>query len=251
MAYPVETVAVDPREALRDQVVNARRRAHQFFLAITVFLIATVVVGFWPSYFGQLARGGVTRPWIMHAHGAVFTGWMALLLLQVALAATGRVHLHRRIGTAGIAYGGLVLLLGTIVTFVATARHIRAGEWTLDAGAAFLILPIVDMILFGGFIAAAVAYRHTPDIHKRLIVAATVALAFAAVGRMNLSLSLFFMLWLSPMAAAMLFDFRTSGRVHPVNIVSTAILAIAFLRIFLMESEGWMAIGRALLAPWL
>jgi len=234
-----------------NDVVNTRRRVHQFFLAITVFLIATVVVGFWPTYFGQLVRGGVTRPWIIHVHGAVFSGWMALLLLQVSLAATGRVRLHRRIGTVGMAYGVIVLLLGTIVSFAAPVLHMRAGEWTLDVAAAFLLLPLVDMILFAGFFGAAVAYRNTPEVHKRLILAATVALAFAAVARMNLHPIPFLALWLSPLAAAMMFDLATRGRVHTVNVVSTTILALAFVRIFFMESEAWLAIGRALLGPFL
>ena len=42
------------------------------------------------------------------------------------------------------------------------------------------------MILFAGFFGAAVKYRNKPEIHKRLILAATVALAFAAVARMGL-----------------------------------------------------------------
>ena len=83
---------------LRESAMAARRLTHRFYLGITLFLIAMVIVGFWPSYFGPLVRTGVTRPWIIHVHGAVFSGWMALLLLQVALALTGRVNVHRRVG---------------------------------------------------------------------------------------------------------------------------------------------------------
>lgn len=248
MAYPAEAVA-DARQLLRDRTVTSRRRSHQFYIGVTLFLIATVVTGFWPSYFGTLLRGGVTRPMVMHLHGAVFTGWMALLLLQVTLAATGRVRAHRRVGKVGIAYGVLVLMMGIIVTFAAPVMHVRAGRWTVDAAASFLILPIGDMILFGGFFGAAIAYRHKPEIHKRFIVAATVALAFAAVARLNLPLLPFFALWLAPMAAAMAFDGLTRGRIHRVDMITTAVMAVAFLRVFIMETEPWRVVGRALLGP--
>jgi hypothetical protein len=248
MAPPVEAVA-DTRELLRERTLSARRRDHQFYLGITLFLIAIVVIGFWPSYFSTILGGGATRSLVMHLHGAVFTGWMALLLLQVGLAATGRVSTHRRVGNFGIWYGALVLVLGIVATFAAPVMHVRAGDWTMDRAAGFLILPIGDMILFGGFFGAAVAYRRTPDIHKRLILASTVALAFAAVGRMDLPLPWFAVLWLSPMLAAMAYEFLSHGRVHRVDAITTAIMAVAFLRALLVESEGWIAVGRALLRP--
>ena len=250
MAQSAEAVA-DGRALLRDQVITARRRGHQFYIGVTLFLIATVVTGFWASYFGTLLGGGVSRPLVMHVHGAVFTGWMALLLLQVGLAASGRVHAHRRTGTEGIAYGWLVFLMGCIVTIAAPVMHVHAGRWTLDAAASFLILPIGDMILFAGLFGAAVFHRHQPEVHKRLIIAATVALAFAAVGRLNYSLPVFFALWMAPMAAAMAFDVASIGRIHRINALTTGVMSIAFLRILVMETNGWKAIGRSILQPFL
>lgn len=221
-----------------------------FYIAITLVLMVMVVGGFWPSYFGPLLSGGVTRPWVIHLHGAVFSGWMVLLLAQVSLVASGRVRLHRQIGNIGIAYGVVVLALGLVVSFVAPVLHVRAGEWTVDRAAGFLLLPLVDMVLFGGFFGAAVAYRRRPEIHKRLILAATVALAFAAVARMSFASPLvFFFVWLSPMFAAMAFDIWARRGVHPVHYISTAVMGVAFVRVFFLESEGWLRIGRALLVP--
>jgi hypothetical protein len=228
-----------------------RRRGHQFYIGVTLLLIATVVAGFWPSYFGTLLSGSVSRPLVMHLHGAIFTGWMALLLLQVGLAASGRVAMHRRVGNFGIWYGVLVWVMGVVATIAAPVMHVRAGEWTVDQAAGFLVFPIGDMILFAGFFGAAVAYRNKPDIHKRWMLAATVALAFAAVARMNLPLHWFALLWLSPMFASMAFELYSKGRVHKVDAVATAIMVIAYPRVLLERSESWIAVGRSLLGPFL
>ncbi|HWI20016.1 MAG TPA: hypothetical protein VNT81_19825 [Vicinamibacterales bacterium] len=230
---------------------SARRRDHRFYIGVTLFLIATVVVGFWQSYFGTLLTGGIARPMVMHLHGAVFTGWMVLLLVQVGLAASGRVGMHRRVGNFGIWYGVLVWMMGVVATFAAPVLHVSAGEWTLDQAAGFLIFPIGDMILFAGFFGAAVAYRNKPDMHKRWMLAATVALAFAAVARLNLPLHWFALLWLSPMFASMTYELIARGRVHKVDAGATVIMAIAFPRIFLERSESWIAVGRVLLQPFL
>jgi hypothetical protein len=250
MARTAEAVG-GARDLLRDRTIAARRRGHQFYVGITLALIGTVVIGFWPSYFGTLVSGGVTRPMVMQVHGAVFTGWMALLLVQVSLAATGRVRWHRQLGRAGIAYGGLVLVLGLIVSIAAPVMHVHAGEWTVESAAGFLLLPLVDMILFAGFFGAAVVYRHKTEVHKRLILAATVALAFATVGRMNLPPLQYALVWLAPMAAAMIFDVTSAGRVHIVNAVTTAVMAVAFLRIFIVDSPAWLAVARPILQPFL
>jgi hypothetical protein len=174
-----------------------------------------------------------------------------LLFLQVGLAASGRIGAHRRVGTFGIWYGAVVLIMGVIATFAAPVIHVQAREWTVDQAAGFLILPIGDMILFGGFFGAAVKYRNKPELHKRLIVAATVALAFAAVARMNFSLPLFVAIWMIPMAALAAFDFRSTGAIHRVTTICSAVMIIAFLRILLIESEPWLVVGRAMLRPFL
>jgi hypothetical protein len=239
--------AVDVGKPIR----RTRTPARAFYPAITLVLIAFVIRGFWPTYFGPMLSGGVERPWIVHVHGAIFSGWMLLLLAQVSLVATGHIRAHRRLGTFGIAYGALVLGIGLIVSFAAPALHVRAGEWTLDRAAGFMLLPLVDMVLFGGFFGAAVAYRRQSEIHKRLVLAATVALAFAAVARTFESLPVLLLVWLAPMFAAMAVDVSSRGRVHRVHLVSVTAMAAAFVRVFFMESEAWLKIGRALLVPFI
>jgi hypothetical protein len=245
-------IPVEATESRQGVVAGRLRGTRGFSLAITFILIAMVLRGFWPSYFGHLLSGGVSRPWIIHLHGVIFSGWMVLVLAQVSLVCMGQVRMHRRIGHVGIAYGTLVLGSGLVVSFVAPVLHVHAGEWTVDRAAGFLLAPLGDMALFGGFFGAAIAYRRRPEIHKRLILAATVALAFAAVGRMAFeSRVVSLLVRLSPLFAAMAFDVFTRRRVHRVYVISVAVLAAAFVRIFFMQSPGWLKIGRALLIPFL
>jgi hypothetical protein len=220
------------------------------YVTLAVAMTMMAVASFWAIYFGPLLRGDADRPWLFHLHGAVFLGWMALLVAQAMLVSIGRTRLHRRVGTVGMAYGALVLALGLAITFFAASMHMASGAWDLDSAAAFLLLPLGDMVLFAGFFGAAVAYRRRPEIHKRLILLATIALLFAAVARIVPfePPSIFLLVWLAPLGAAMFYDWRRRGRVHPAYAIGLVILLVAFARVWAMNHEPWLTIGRALLA---
>jgi hypothetical protein len=207
-----------------------------------------VVVGFWATYFGPMLRGVVARPWVIQLHGAIYVGWLLLLLAQVALVAKRRVAAHRQLGAFGIYYGWLVFIMGVVVSFAAPLMRVKSGEATLDEAAGFMIIPLGDMVLFGGFFAAAVRYRWKPEVHKRLILLANVALLFAAIGRLGLGPGpLALGIWLSPVLLGIAYDAVTTKRVHPTYLLGLAVLLIGFGRIFLRQSEWWLPIGRTLL----
>ena len=87
-------------------------------------ITAIVFAGFSPSFYGTFVQG-VSHPWIIHVHAAVYVGWLALLIAQATLAARGQMAVHRKVGNFGIAYGAVVWVLGSIV---AVARS-SAGAW--------------------------------------------------------------------------------------------------------------------------
>jgi hypothetical protein len=225
------------------------RSKPRFFVAIAILMTVIVAVGFWPSYYGPLLRGVAVRPLVIHVHGIVFIGWMALLLTQVALVATGRTAAHRKVGTAGIVYGFLVIAMGLVVGFAAPILHLADHEWDMDRAAGFLLIILGDMALFGGFFIAAMIYRRKPELHKRLILLATVALLFAAVGRMAFIPSplISLVVWLAPVFIGIAYDALTQRRVHHVYIVGTIVLFIGACRLFFIQSEAWLRIGRSLL----
>jgi len=222
----------------------------RFYLAISIVMVAMIFIGFWPSYYGPLVRGATEAPWILHVHGAIYIGWMFLLVAQAWLAASGRIRQHRAVGNFGIGLGSLVFAMGLIVSFVAPVMTYNAGTRTLDEAAGFLLIPLGDMVLFGALFFPAVIYRQKSELHKRLMILATIAIAFAAIFRMQalgLPLAAGLVLWFLLPVACIVYDWRTKGSVHPVYWLGVVGMIIAALRIPFSASETWLSLSRPII----
>jgi hypothetical protein len=172
---------------------------------------------------------------------------MALLIVQVTLAARGQIRTHRALGQVGIGYGALVWVVGLIVSFAAPAFNVNSGEWTVDQAAAFIPIPLGDMVLFGSFFLAAVLNRNRPELHKRLMLLATMAVLFAAAFRLQnagVSIPVAIVVWYVPLAIAMVYDLVQQGRVHMLYIVGAVVMGLALLRLPFGNTEAWLSIGR-------
>jgi hypothetical protein len=229
---------------------RARARRGPFYVGMSLLIVVVVLAGFGPSFYG-MATATQPRPWIAHVHAAVYLGWLALLVTQTVLAARGKIAAHRALGNFGIGYGVLVWVVGLVVSIALPAIHVQAGEWSMDRAVTFLPIPLGDMVLFGGFFGAAVAYRGRPEVHKRLILLACVAIMFAGAFRLSYVLDrpMQLAVWYLPIVAGMIYDRYKLGRVHPVYWLGAVVMGVALLRIPFGETELWHAIGSALLAP--
>ena len=247
MAVARSEIASSSASAAPDAARKKMRR--RFYIAQAVLMTILIGIGFWPSYYGPLMRGATNAPVILHVHGVIFVGWMALLIVQAVLAARGNIRAHRSLGTVGIGYGALIWVMGLIVSVVAPTLHVNRGEWTIDQAATFFPIPLGDMVLFGGFFAAAVYYRTKPEIHKRLIMMATIAIVFAAAFRLQnagVPMGAAIALWYVPVILAMVYDLRTRGSVHPVYWIGVVAMGVALLRIPLGGMEFWLEMTRPL-----
>lgn len=151
-----------------------------FFAAMAVLLTSAMVVGFAHTYFLAGVFTAKLPGVIIHIHGAVFTAWFVLLMVQSFLASSGRVALHRKLGIAGIAIAAAMLPLGVLAT--AEFLHRMAPQpWILMAS----IMPCAEIFTFAVLAVAAFLLRKRPAWHKRLILLATIGLIGAAVGRME------------------------------------------------------------------
>jgi hypothetical protein len=155
-----------------------RRYDHLFFSAMAVLILATVFAGFAPSYyFAGIFRAPLPSR-IIHVHGAVFSCWILLLITQTSLVSAGRVDVHRRLGIAGFVLACLMVVVGVMAATNALVRGV--GRDPL----AFYMVSIVDMMLFPTLVFFAFRARFHPEVHKRIILIATIALTPAAIGRL-------------------------------------------------------------------
>ena len=220
----------------------------RLYVGIAVLAVAVAALGFWDTYFGPLLAGTVDVPAILHFHAAVYVGWLAIFVTQAVLAATGRVAAHIKLGRVAIAYGLLVIAAGLIAAFGMFALRVEAGSVAEAQGR--LLGPLVDMAVFAPVFAAAIYFRRTPDLHKRLMVVATSYLLIAAVGRMPFlgqprNLVLVHLIWVAPIVLAMAHDFWRQRRFHPVYVGGLALFLLTgpAMRIVARGSETWRGVS--------
>jgi hypothetical protein len=152
-----------------------------FFGGMAVLLCICVFIGFSPTYFqAGMLRAPLPSP-ILHIHGAVFTLWMLLFVVQAAFISARRVRWHRSFGTVAFCLPPIMIVLGVMAGVDALRRGVHFGPLDPSVSAA---VPLIGIIGFVFPILASWRARRRPDAHKRLILIATIALAGAAFARM-------------------------------------------------------------------
>lgn len=171
-----------PKSLLSNAVYRPVKRKLErvFFGGMAILLCVVVIIGFTPTYFGAgILRAPLPSP-ILHFHGAVFTLWMILYLVQSALISARRVAWHRSLGIVAFCLPPVMIVLGYIAAIDALHRGVMIGPLDPFVSAA---IPLIGITWFAMIIFAAWRARRKPDTHKRLILLATIALTEAAFGR--------------------------------------------------------------------
>jgi hypothetical protein len=151
-----------------------------FYSGMAILLCVCVFIGFSPTYFrAGMMRAPLPSP-ILHIHGAVFTLWMLLFVVQSALISIHRVKWHRSFGTVAFCLPPIMIVLGVLAAIDALHRQVKIGP--LDPAVSFAI-PLIGIVGFTIVIYASWRARRRPDAHKRLILIATMGLVAAAFGR--------------------------------------------------------------------
>jgi peptidoglycan/LPS O-acetylase OafA/YrhL len=133
-----------------------------------------------------------------------------------------------------------------------------------DEGIAFAIVPLSGILFFAVVFTLSIAVVRQPEPHKRLMLLAAISLLDAAVAR-------WFLTFLAPpgppgpppvavtllpalvayllLVAALVFDWRTRGRPHPVYLFGgAALIAVKVLNLPISTSTWWHSFAGGILA---
>ena len=222
-----------------------RRREHLFFLGMAIAVVVTVFAGFAPTYFLKWLYSAPPLIPLLHLHGLVFSSWIALLFAQTSLVAANRIGVHRRLGMAGVIIAPLMVVVGTLTAII------RATQGAAPPGGppplVFLAIPLTDMVVFSVLVGSGFYFRHRPDIHKRLMLLATISILAAAIARLPFELlkagpPAFFGLTDLFIVAVVAYDLITRRRIHPATALGgLLIIASQPLRLMLSGTSAWMS----------
>ncbi len=201
---------------------------------------------------------------IIHIHGLLFSAWTLFFLAQSWFVARGNVMRHRALGMLGISLATAMCIVGVLAAQRSMAKAAEFGAAL--AGREFSIVSLSAIVFFAVVVTLAIMNVDKPDTHKRLMMLGTVSLLQAAAARW------FFVLLAPPEAsglspaetppgpvaisiapgllvdvlivAAMIYDWRTRGKVHRVYLIGgPVLLVLQFIRVPLSTTPAWHAIA--------
>ena len=225
----------------------------RFFLAMGGVFLAVALAGFMGTYFLPMARRSFDAPPIVHVHGALLFGWLLLFIAQAWRVRQRRMVRHRQWGWAGAAMCVAIMASGVGVGLFATRRDLGGGGDDFVLGQFVNIL--IEMLLFGALVAAAVALRRDGESHKRLLLLATIsALAPAWLRFRHLFPDVphpfvtFSIVADSLLLVAIARDWIALRRVHPVYLwAGGAMVLVHAIELLAITSPPWLWLARWLL----
>lgn len=218
------------------------QRERTFYFYMSLVFLAAAVAGF--GFFIAIGASSFGSPWWVHVHAVTMTAFLSLYVVQNWLVHRGDLSVHRQLGVVGAALGVWLVVYSSwaITQTVAAARF--PPFFTANF---FLMMDWVNLAVFTCLAGTGIALRRRPDWHKRLMFGGMLSLMSVAWGRLVIpqffdqrAIALVTAILLAHLGAAMIFDRRVHGHVHPAHFYTGGALI------------GWMAALFALssLPPW-
>jgi hypothetical protein len=211
----------------------------------------TIFAGFGRTLYLRSISGAPPLSTLLLVHGIVMTTWFVLFCAQVWLAATGHLRWHRRLGWLGAVVALAVIYVGVDAAIDAGRRGVGPAHGV--SMQMFMAIPLFDMPVFALLVGIALWLRRRPDIHKRLMLLASLGMLTPAIARIPLPLiqaggpPLYFGLALGIVGACIAVDTIKQRRLHPAfGWGGALIFAMVPLRLVVAETEVWRR-----LAGWL
>jgi uncharacterized membrane protein YozB (DUF420 family) len=214
----------------------------RIYLPASFLIIFIALIGFWRTYFGLIFVSKVQAALLIHLHVVLQIGWLGLFALQAALAANGRIAMHKKVGPWLFIFAVILIVVSLFLTFQTFgAALVQDGMLTAQRK---VFSRLRNIIFFTLFLASGWIWRHKPETHKRLMLIATNMLLVPAVGRI-----VFFgrpftewellIVWPLPIYIAIIYDFITKRIIHPVYLIGFLAMLVMRLCLPLRDTDVW------------
>lgn len=159
----------------------------RFYSFASIALLVLTLIGFRMFYLEGKAFPGrpLTPPihTLLMVHGVLMTIWMLLAVVQPLLVARGRKRLHMSLGRVGAVLAAVLVFVGLRIGIEATRVNPPEMQLFGLTSKQFMAVPVLGILTFGGFVLAGVIYRRRPEIHRPMMLMASLSVVSAALGR--------------------------------------------------------------------
>ncbi len=181
----------EARRQLPPRVAPTKRYFHSM---AGVVMLVIAFVGFQPFYLRGEGMGGRTispqlLPLVL-VHGVAMTAWVILFLVQSLLILTRNRRLHMKLGWGAIGVASVVTISGYMVA-VQSVRPVPELPFWGMAYRQFLLVMLAEVTLFTLFALAGVLSRKRPDIHRAMMLLASLSILAGATVRMPILFPIF------------------------------------------------------------
>jgi hypothetical protein len=219
-----------------------------FFGAMAILLTGSVLVGFRTYFLAGIVRAPLPSKMI-HVHGAVFSLWFVLFMLQTFLVPAGRVHWHRQLGLVSYGVAALMVVIGVLAATDSLRRGVAIGSFDLSVSYA---ISVMDMVAFAIVTLFSYLARHRPDAHKRLVLFATLSIMDAALDRwpyeeIGMHFSAHTWTYLGFLLLPVIYDLISLHRVHRSTLwAGPLVYVLNILRVPIGKTRLWMALSHVM-----
>ncbi len=223
-----------------------RRNDRSFYTVMAAAIVLTVFIGFAPSFYLRGMFEAKPLSPLLILHGILFTSWILLFLVQVRLVAAQRTDIHRKLGVAAAMLAVVMPVVGAVAAITSAKNGFTPTNGPPPL--VFLMIPLADMILFSTLTALGLYFRRRNDIHKRLMLLATLAILTPAIARVwfikPLGIPAFLLLTDLFIVSSIVADRVRNGRFHPAFVWGGLCIIVSQpLRILFAGTPAWHAVA--------
>ncbi len=231
------------------------RKYASLYTVIGAIGLAAVLIGFSKTFIIPVSNAAFHAPLIIYIHGFFAFSWIVLFLCQSYLIKEENWSLHMTMGMPG-----LLIAVGVAVTIpFAGAYQVEKdlAQGLGDSAVSAILGTFTAALIFISLVLAGLYYRKSPDVHKRLMLLATITVLWPAWFRFrhffpsvpNPEIWFALVLADSLIIVAWVWDKIADGRIHPTLLyVGSFVVLEQTFEAIAFDREPWSTTSKLLYA---